>query len=639
MNTNRKAYGHDSILLNQTSDKKSLKFRHIIKFYFDNALSKTRNFILFLLLSSAVLGMIMAVFQFFILKEENFPGINGWWNGFTRIIDPYGLIFRKAETWSERGINVMYWTLGTVVSGTVIAFITQNLISLTQYLKAGRSQVISDKHTLILGWSNNIHVIVSELAKANSNVKNHSIVIFSDQKNEFMQDYFKTNISSDLRTNIITRNGNITSPKDLQLVNPRQAKSIIVIGNNSSNDVELTMCIMALYTHVSGTGVSLIVQVKNRSTIDYLKNLNTINIIPIQNQEVIVKVCAQAIRQKGIGKVVLDFLDFDGNEIYYHEEPKLTGSTYLEALDSFENSAVIGIFKKDGKPVLNPSATSKIEAGDKLILFSEDDDSIFYTGSKAQTQTQAPVSSDGGSGKADAISLLVLGWSKFTIDVLNNYMGFSNSPQTIFLYVNGDLYPEIPMDLLTQSGCKVVFLKENESNLPELIEANNITDVLILPYSDKLSKEEADAVTLIKMLELNNLNLTRGDNKIRVIAYLLDSSKVELAAITETEELIVSDNLSALMIAQYSENPHLKPVFEDIFDSDGAAINLIPAGSVVGIGQQVTFSLIVREAAMKGLSVIGISYGAGKGEDEVRMNIPKSESMTLAEGDFLIAIS
>jgi len=385
--------------------------------------------------------------------------------------------------------------------------------------------------------------------------------------------------------------------------------------------------------------VTLIVQVRNKSTVDYLKNLNTINIIPIQNQDVIVKVCSQAIRQKGIGKVVLDFLDFDGNEIYYHEEPKLTGSTYLEALDSFENSAVIGIFKKDGKPVLNPSATSKIEAGDKLILFSEDDDSIFYTGSKAQTQTQAPVSSDGGSGKADAISLLVLGWSKFTIDVLNNYMGFSKSPQTIFLYLNGDLYPEIPMDLLTQSGCKVVFLKENETNLPELIEANNITDVLILPYSDKLSKEEADAVTLIKMLELNNLNLTRGDHKIRVIAYLLDSSKVELAAITETEELIVSDNLSALMIAQYSENPHLKPVFEDIFDSDGAAINLISAGSVVSIGQQVTFSHIVREAAMKGLSVIGISYGAGKGENEVRVNIPKSESMTLAEGDFLIAIS
>lgn len=637
MKDSRKAYGHDSILLNKSSDKKTLKPKHIIRFYFDNALSKPRNFILFLLLTSAILGMIMAIIQYFLLKEENFPGINGWWNGFSRILDPFGLIFRKAEKWSERGVNAMYWTFGTVISGTVVAFITQNLISLVQRLKAGRSQVISSDHTLILGWSNNIHVIVSEIAKANSNIKNHSIVVFCDQKNEFMQDYFKTNIPSDVRANIITRNGNITSPKDLQLVNPRQAKSIIVIGNSNSNDVELTMCIMALYTHVSKTDVTLIVQVRNKSTIEYLKNLNTINIIAVQSNDVIVKVCSQAIRQKGIGKVVLDFLDFDGNEIYYHEEPKLTGSTYLEAISSFENSAVMGIFKKDGNPLLNPSASTKIEAGDKIILLSEDDDTIFYTGSKPLTQTSA--SSDTVSVKTDGINLLVLGWSQFTIDVLNNYMGFSKSPQTIFLYVNSDLYPEIPQDLLTQAGNKIVILKEKEAKLPELIEANRITDVLVLPYSDKLSKEESDAVTLIKMIELNNINLTKENNKIRVIAYLLDSSKVELASITETEELIVSDNLSALMIAQYSENPHLKPVFEDIFDSDGAAINVVPASSIVGIGQQVTFSDIVRVAAMKGISVIGVSYGAGNGANEVRINIPKSESMALAEDDSLIVIS
>lgn len=637
MKDTRKAYGHDSILLNKSIDKKTPKLKHIFKFYFDNALSKPRNFILFLLLTSAILGMIMAIIQYFLLQEENFPGVNGWWNGFSRILDPFGLIFRKAEKWSERGVNAMYWTFGTIISGTVVAFITQNLISLVQKLKAGRSQVISNGHTLILGWSNNIHVIVSEIAKANSNIKNHSIVVFSDQKNEFMQDYFKTNIPSDVRTNIITRNGSITSPKDLQLVNAQQAKSIIVIGNSNGNDVELTMCIMALYTHISKTGVTLIVQVRNKSTIDYLKNLNTINIIAVHSNDVIVKVCAQAIRQKGIGKVVLDFLDFDGNEIYYHEEPKLTGSTYLEALASFENSAVMGIFKKDGNPLLNPSASTKIEAGDKIILLSEDDDTISFTGSKPLTQTST--SSDTLSVKTDGINLLVLGWSQFTIDVLNNYMSFSKSPQTIFLYVNNDLYPEIPQELLPQGGNKIVILKEKESKLPELIEANKITDVLVLPYSDKLSKEESDAVTLIKMIELNNFNLTKVNNKIRVIAYLLDSSKVELASITETEELIVSDNLSALMIAQYSENPHLKPVFEDIFDSDGAAINVVPASSVVSIGQEVTFLDIVRESAMKGISVIGVSFGSGKSANEIRINIPKSELMALAEDDSLIVIS
>jgi hypothetical protein len=38
------------------------------------------------------------------------------------------------------------------------------------------------------------------------------------------------------------------------------------------------------------------------------------------------------LRQKGIGAIILDLLDFDGDEIYFAEIPELTNKPYSEAL-------------------------------------------------------------------------------------------------------------------------------------------------------------------------------------------------------------------------------------------------------------------------------------------------------------------
>lgn len=621
----KRDYGHDSIKQSDSTQSGSnVKFKDIIKYNFDNALSKTKNFVVFLVVLSMFLGLLMSLVKYFLLPQDNSFGIDDWWNSFTKILGVGG-----GDSWSSRLINFLYWSMSIAISGSVIGFIAKGISNITEYLKRGRSQVITENHILVLGWSNNIYSIISELLKANENVSNAKIVIFSSLKNQEMQDLLMLNLSSNEIDKIITRSGDITSPRDLNIVNPGLAKSIIVLGNNN-NDIEVTLAVMAIYSKVVGANKTVVVQINDKKSINYFKGLSDINIIPVFSNDIIVNVCAQAIRQRGIGTVVLDFMDFDGNEIYYYKNDSMNGKSYYEASLSFNNASLIGIYSHN-EVKLNPNKDTTIKSNDKLIFVAEDDSKIIHTGLINITSELDYVKVDRSDSKGN---LLIIGWSKFAKEVLKTFISFEDSKKQLFLICNDtDLTTDYDKE-------KITIIDDNKESLKfEFIQENNITEVLILPFSDSLSDAENDTLTLIKMIELNNLNKSSEDFKVRVIAYLLDSSKVTLASFTETEELIVSDNLSALIMAQYAENPQLLPVFNDIFDAEGASLTLVNANELISTDTIYSYSDLVHIGLLNSLSVIGIiSNEINDNSSGVRINISKDEKVHVYNSDKLIVI-
>ncbi len=625
----KRDYGHDSIKQSDSTPSKSnVKFKDIIKYNFDNALSKTKNFVVFLVVLSMFLGLIMSLVKYFLLPEDNSFGIDDWWNSFTKILGVGG-----GDSWPSRLINFLYWSMSVAISGSVIGFIAKGISNITEYLKKGRSQVITENHILILGWSNNIFAIVSELIKANENIKNAKIVIFSSLKNQDMQDLLSLNLKGIKLDNVVTRSGDITTPKDLQIVNPGSAKSIIVLGNNAQNDIEVTLAVMAIYSNVVNTEKAVVVQINEKRSLEYFKRLTGINLIPVFSYDIIVNVCCQAIRQRGIGAVVLDFMDFDGNEIYYYANDLMFGKTYYEAALSFNDASTIGIIR-DNKTYLNPVSDSIINPNDKLIVIAEDDYRIKYTGLIKVEKEEKPIIKKTTQKEGN---MLTFGWSKFARDVIETFLTFKETGQTIYVLCNESEIHEDHRKIY--EGIK--FIPYNTENISlNFIESLNITEALILPFSESLSHAETDAMTLIKMVEFNNINRQRKENKIRVIAYLLDSSKVELAGFTETEELIVSDNLSALIIAQYAENPQLLPVFNDIFDAEGASINLINCTDLIEPGINYLYADIVHFGLQKNMSIVGIVRNKiNDNSTGVKINIGKNETIVLDEEDKLIIIN
>jgi hypothetical protein len=105
--------------------------------------------------------------------------------------------------------------------------------------------------------------------------------------------------------------------------------------------------------------------------------------------------------------------------------------------------------------------------------------------------------------------------------------------------------------------------------------------------------------------------------------------------------MVVSDNLAALLIAQISENPALSPVFDDLFDADGASLSVNPVEIYARVGKAIEFAELVAIGKAHGESVIGYRTLAGSKQQAssgVKLNPSKTSKFTPAKGDGLIVV-
>jgi len=80
-------------------------------------------------------------------------------------------------------------TLGGIfVISTLIGILNTGLEGKLAELRKGRSRVVEREHTVILGWSQQIHTVISEIVAANENQPRRSIVILADRDKVEMED-------------------------------------------------------------------------------------------------------------------------------------------------------------------------------------------------------------------------------------------------------------------------------------------------------------------------------------------------------------------------------------------------------------------------------------------------------------------
>jgi hypothetical protein len=70
--------------------------------------------------------------------------------------------------------------------------------------------------------------------------------------------------------------------------------------------------------------------------------------------------------------------------------------------------------------------------------------------------------------------------------------------------------------------------------------------VIVLPYSDRLAIQEADAQTLITLLHLRDMAEQDGSDA-RLVTEMLDLRNRELAEVTQVDDFIVSSRLTSLL--------------------------------------------------------------------------------------------
>jgi Trk K+ transport system NAD-binding subunit len=620
-----------------------------IKYVFDNVMSKgiLPSVVLLLVVSFLIVlffATILLVLNIHPEGDSDLGFLETLWISGMRTLDPGNM--GDDRGWPYRIVMLLVTGYGIVMLSTFIGLMSNGILRKAIELRKGRSKVLENNHILILGWSSKISTVISELIIANENQLKPVIVILADRDKVDMEDEVRDNVPNTKNTKLIFRSGNPIDINDLKIASPHKAKSIIVLGSKSDNsDAEIIKVILAITKTLNGANAKfhIVAEIENKKNLEVAKMIGRDNVELILSNEFVSRILVQTSRQAGLSIVYTDLLDFDGDEIYFSEEPKLNGKTFREALFSYDKSTLIGVHTKKNGVMLNPPIDTVIEEGSQVITISEDDDKVIYSGinNKINENLIRGVPLLGVHHE----NILILGWNlraKIIIRELASYTRTTGKITVIAELKNMDktiarLNEQCPNTEITYTRANTA-----DKNVLEDIDMTTYDHLIILSYQDNYEMQQADAKTLITLLHLRNIAELRGMN-LNVVSEMLDAKNRDLATVTEVDDFIISDNMVSLIISQVAENKFLMKVFDQLFKSEGNEIYLKPAENYIEIGKEVDFYTILESSVR--MNEIAIGYRLMDNFQDVDKNFgivlnpDKRELVSFSKSDLIIVLS
>src|SRR4051812_6814462 len=107
---------------------------------------------------------------------------------------------------------------GLFVVSALIGVIATGLDNKIQDLRKGRSFVIESDHTLVLGWSESVFTILSELRAANESERDPVVVVMSELDRVQMEDQIRAKVGHMGKTRVVCRTGSAIDLADLVVV-------------------------------------------------------------------------------------------------------------------------------------------------------------------------------------------------------------------------------------------------------------------------------------------------------------------------------------------------------------------------------------------------------------------------------------
>ena len=626
-------------------------FKQKVSYMFDNIMAAGTPAMIGMLalLSLVVVFVAAAIISLFSINQPGEEGALSFgeaaWMSLMRTLDA-GTMGGDAG-FGFRLVMLLVTVGGIFVVSSLIGVLSAGVESKLEELRKGRSIVLENNHTVILGWSPQVFTIISELVEANSNQKRAAIAILAETDKVEMEDEIRARIDALKTTRVICRSGNPMDPTDLELVSPHTARSIIVIPpDNDDPDTFVIKTVLAITNNPNRREepYHIITQLRDEKSQALVKMISTRDDVnAVMMGELIARVTAQTSRLSGLSVVYTELMNFGGDEIYFKEEPSLSGRTFGESLLAFEDSTVMGIGRANGAVLLNPPMDTRFEPGDKIIAISADDDTVKLSGLNTHPIQAAALRTNGHAPAPKPEKSLLLGWNPRAGIILKELDAYVAKGSVVTVVANDELEKDVKACAKLTANQKVTFLAGDTTDR-ELLDSLKIEDFdhVIVVADTHRSVQESDARTLVTLLHLRDI-ASRDDTPFSIVSEMLDLRNRELAEVTKVDDFIVSDHLISLMTAQLSENSALMGVFTDLFDPEGSEVYLKPIEQYVAIGEPVNFYTVVEAARRRGETAIGYRIEAehddAKKSYGVYTNPKKSAQAVFSADDKVIVLA
>lgn len=627
-----------------------VKFKDRLKYAVDNTFSKGSGaLILWLGILSVVIISVIALILTLVKivpggETEPLGFFEAFWRGLMRTLDAGTM--GGDEGWIYRIIMFIVTLGGVFVISTLIGILTSAVEGKLDELRKGRSRLLEQNHTVILGWTEQIFTIIPELVEANSNQKSACIAILSEKDKVEMEDALRERVGKTGSTRIVCRSGNPMDINDLSIISLNTALSIIVLSPEGSQDpdAEVIKVILAITNHPERkkSPFHIVAEIRDSRNSDVAKIVGKDELELIQTGEIVSRIIAQTCRQSGLSVVYTELMDFGGDEIYLKRFPALAGKTYSQTLGLFKKNCVMGVSTPGNPAQLNPPMELELSQNHQLILLAEDDDKIFMDGtpdikSESISLSKTPIH--------NAEKTLLMGWNWKAPMIIRELDHYVPAGSSINVVATGEKIEKKLADLSQElNNLKLSFIDGDITDRKQLenLQLDTFSHIILLCYSDDLDVQKADARTMITLLHLRDI-AEKKKIDFSIVSEMLDIRNRNLAEVSQADDFIVSDKLISLMMAQVSENKDLNTVFQDIFDPEGSEIYLKPVNTYISTNQPVNFYTVVEAAKQRNETAIGYRIMADARKADlaygVHLNPEKSLEIVFNDVDKIIVLA
>ncbi|CAL9150913.1 probable ion channel CASTOR [Musa acuminata AAA Group] len=532
---------------------------------------------------------------------------------------------------------------GMLIFAMMLGLVSDAISEKFDSLRKGRSEVIEENHTLVLGWSDKLGSLLNQLAIANKSLGGGTVVVMAERDKEEMElDIAK--MEFDFKgTSVICRSGSPLILADLKKVSVSKARAVVVLaedGNADQSDARALRTVLSLTGVKEGLRGHIVVELSDLDNEVLVKLVGGDLVETVVAHDVIGRLMIQCARQPGLAQIWEDILGFENCEFYIKRWPQLDGMQFEDVLISFPDAIPCGIKMAScgGKIILNPDDSYILQEGDEVLVIAEDDDT--YTPAELPMVRRGYLPKDFIVPKSPE-RILFCGWRRDIEDmimVLDAFLALGSE-----LWMFNDVPENEREKKLIDGGLDFnrlenISLVNREGNAVirrhlESLPLESFDSILILAdESVEDSAIQADSRSLATLLLIRDIQAKRlpykeaivshvsrgsfshgtwiGDmqqasNKSVIISEILDPRTKNLLSVSKISDYVLSNELVSMALAMVAEDRQINDVLEELFAEEGNEMQIRSADLYVREEEEMNFFEIILRARQRKEIVIG----------------------------------
>ena len=599
--------------------------RKRFSYWFDNQMSKgMRSLVKLLVIFTLSVGIIVALLLFFLklTNEDTFGGV--LWKSLYTVLRSSFPGFHDGN-----GLYLFLMTFsaicGMLVTSVLIGIVSTAIRDKINNLRRGNSQVLEEGHTVVLGFYPGEYTLLKQLILAAAE-QPACIVIADSMSRDKMEEHIKANLKVPKNVRIICRTADIFDPVTLEKCSLSTCKSVIISPTSDERTTKALLAVSAIIGSEEG-GTANVGAIISKEDYKFPPSIAARhNVTTLQTNDTLARIIAHSCTQPGLSETFKEVFNFEGSEIYCIDLPGAAGKTFEQLTLSMDGGVPIG-YKRGKKIIMDPEPHEAFTVDDKLIVFSEEDDTSFIVEQPELPEVVLKQTDPDLEEKAGKV--VILGYNE-TVSTILHELPEDVNDVLIAGRCDKDAVRESIAD---REGMEINFFDGDYTKNTTLLKLAKMASHMVVLSDHNMDEEKADTQNIFVLLNLRDFKVRYG-LKYNITMEMRREHNQRLVVTDDNTDYVVSSNMSALFLAQLAQSPELTEVFNEILSNEGCEFYLRTAGFLQCDGER-SVAEIRNIALAQGYSVLGYMRA---NTFKCIFNPPLNEVLTLDEADSVIVM-